>query len=121
MEQLPAELLDNHEPFYAMVELMGHARVVGLVTETKLAGAGFLQVDILDKDGKICFQRFISPQSVYQISPIGKEIALELSGRWDQSRIEVYDLPELRKKIFTELKQQQDAERVPWDPQDQPL
>jgi hypothetical protein len=114
----PTILESEPQPFYALIELMGHARVVGLVSETKLAGAGFLQVEILDKEGKIAFQRFIAPQAVYQISPIGREMAIELCGRWDQSRIETYDVPELREKIRAELKQQKEADRVPWDPPD---
>ena len=115
------ELLDSPQPFYAMIELMGHARVVGLVTETKLAGAGFLQVDILDPEGKISFQRYIAPQAVYQISPIGREMAIELCGRWDQSRIESYDVPELRLKIRAEL-EREIKDQTPFDePDDEPL
>jgi hypothetical protein len=84
METTELRELSENAPFYALIELMGHARVVGLVSETTLAGSGFLQVEILDKEGKIAFQRFISPQAVYQISSIGREMAIADHLRWKE-------------------------------------
>jgi hypothetical protein len=109
----------NRQPktFYAMIELMGHSTVAGLVTETQLAGAGFLQVDILDQDGNTRFQRFIAPQAVYGINPVDKEIAIELCQRGDYSRISAYDVPQIRRLI--QLEERERARML--DDEDTPL
>lgn len=70
---------------WCIVELFGHARCAGLVSERNIAGAGFIQVDVHDKTGaKVVFSRLLNPKSIYAINPVSKEIALvagEISDR----------------------------------------
>ena len=65
--------------FFALLELMGHQKMVGLVRETKLAGAGFLQVDSIDEEGKFTFSRYLGPSAIYAINPISKELVSGVS------------------------------------------
>jgi hypothetical protein len=90
--------------FFALVELMGHQKMVGLVRETKLAGAGFLQVDSLDTDGKFSFSRYLGPSAIYAINPISKELAQELAKTYQPAPVHEFDVPALRDKIRKELK-----------------
>jgi len=64
------------EPFatWAIVELMGHLRLAGYATETTIAGAGFIRVDVPGPDGETR-PKYCSPQSVYAITPCDEETA----------------------------------------------
>lgn len=60
-----------------IVELMGHRRLAGYVTEQTIAGAGFLRVEIPGigtEDGKVATQ-FYPPSSVYCLTPTTEPIA----------------------------------------------
>lgn len=60
---------------WAIIEQLGHKRIAGYVTDVVLAGAGFLRVDIPGGDGKMVATQFISPQTVYAITPTTEEVA----------------------------------------------
>jgi hypothetical protein len=62
------------QSFHAIVDLLGHRRLAGRVTEHVIAGAGFLRVDIPREDGSTV-TKFVSPKSVYELSPCTEEIA----------------------------------------------
>lgn len=60
-----------------IVELMGHRRLAGWVTEQTIAGAGFLRVDVPGigtDDGKVATQ-FFAPSSVYAMTPTTEAMA----------------------------------------------
>lgn len=59
---------------WAILELMGHRRVAGKVTEQEIAGANFIRIDVYGDDGAVATQ-FYSPQAVYAITPTTEEIA----------------------------------------------
>lgn len=63
------------EPFatWAIVELMGHLRLAGYASETTIAGAGFIRVDVPGPDGDTRATKYCSPQSVYAITPCDEE------------------------------------------------
>lgn len=81
---------------WALVELMGHSRIVGLVTEQTVAGSPMLRVDVPTPDGAgTKFTRFFSGNAIYGISPIEKPIALILAARQDAVPVKQYELPQL--------------------------
>ena len=59
---------------WAILELMGHRKLAGMVTEKEIAGQLFVRVDIFRKEGPIVTQ-FYSPGAVYCITPTTEEIA----------------------------------------------
>ena len=95
---------------WGLVELMGHQRIAGLVTETEIGGKTFLRVDVPDEKGETRFTRFYSPDAVYCISPTDKQIAIGIALRCDVAPVSIYDLAKLRddKKL--------NAEKVYTDP-----
>jgi hypothetical protein len=56
---------------WAIVELLGHRRVLGHLTEATIAGASFLRVETLDDPPIV---QFYAPGSVYCITPTTEEI-----------------------------------------------
>lgn len=62
---------------WAILELMGHQKMAGLVTEANVAGKGFLRIDVYDAAGEsVLFSRMVNPDSVYAINPVERSIAL---------------------------------------------
>lgn len=65
---------------WCILELMGHRRLAGLVTEVEIGGASFLRLDVPEKEdeGMVATQ-FYSPAAVYCITPMTEEIAREVA------------------------------------------
>ena len=60
------------KPFetWAIVELMGHRRVIGKISERTIGAATFLQVDILRPDGQgFISSQLYNPSAIYCITP----------------------------------------------------
>lgn len=63
---------------WAIVELMGHRRLGGYVSEQEIAGAAFLRIDVPgDQDAT----QFYSAGAVYCITPTTEDMARAASGR----------------------------------------
>lgn len=63
---------------WAILELMGHRRLAGKVTEAQVGGATMLRIDIPAKDSFRTTQ-FYSPSAVYCITPTSEAIAREVA------------------------------------------
>lgn len=80
---------------WAIVELMGHRRLAGKLTEQTIAGFGFLRLDIPGDDDKPPATQIFAPSSVYAITPCTEETArltatvsrVEPVSRWDIPRL----------------------------------
>ena len=80
---------------WALVELMGHQRIAGLVSEVNLAGRGFIRVDVPNQTGEILFSRFYSPDAIYCVSPTDRQIAIGLAIKCASRPVSIYDLSNL--------------------------
>jgi len=66
----PVETFDQ----WCLVELMGHRRVYGHVTEAKIAGAELLRVDVFSGDDLApTATQYYSPSALYALTPVGEE------------------------------------------------
>jgi hypothetical protein len=59
----------------AIIELMGHQRIAGHVTEIQMGGHSFLQVDVPETKSVPAFTRILSPSAIYAINPCTAEMA----------------------------------------------
>jgi hypothetical protein len=66
---------------WAILELMGHRRLGGRLSEATIAGAPFLRIDLPDPQdsGKVAATQFYSPSAVYAITPTTAEIACAIA------------------------------------------
>ena len=72
---------------WAILELMGHRRLAGYLTELQIAGAGFLRLDIPPIGDEQGATQFYAPSSVYAITPVTEEAAKAVA------LIHYYELP----------------------------
>jgi len=81
---------------WALVELMGHQRIAGLVSECSIGGAAMLRVDVPHLTGiGFAFTRFYAAAAVYCISPTDKQIAVGLAAKCSARPVNIYDLARL--------------------------
>lgn len=60
---------------WAIIELLGHRKLAGKVTEVQVAGKGFLQVDVVNGDKGFLRTDLINPDSIYAIHPCDEDLA----------------------------------------------
>jgi hypothetical protein len=60
---------------WAILELMGHRRLAGHVTEEQIAGALYLRIDIPAIGDEPAATQFYGPQAVYAITPCTEQTA----------------------------------------------
>lgn len=74
---------------WAILEILGHRRLAGRVSEVQVAGAGFLRIDIpVDPP----MSQLYSPGSVYAISPVAEEVARRVAARYAPTPIHRWEL-----------------------------
>ncbi len=77
---------------WAVLELMGHRKLAGKVTEAEIAGKGFLRLDVPGPAGAMVTQ-YYSPAAVYAITPATEELARALAKRYQPEPVSRYELP----------------------------
>jgi len=78
---------------WALVELFGHQKIVGHVTEQEIAGKGFIRVDVPDFNGEKSFTRFYGPDAIYSLNPVSEEVARGLLTRYRNAPVQAYEMP----------------------------
>lgn len=78
---------------WAILELMGHRRFAGKLTETEFAGGTFLRLDIPGPDGEPTATQLYSPASVYCITFTTEETARAVAQRSQPAPVQRWELP----------------------------
>ncbi len=76
---------------WALVELMGHQRIAGRVTEAEIGGSKFVRVDVPEQEGSQALTKFLGPASIYAITPMSEETARAVASRISSAPITAYD------------------------------
>lgn len=87
---------------WAIVELMGHRKIAGRVTEQIIAGVPLLRIDvptILASDTLPVlpgYTQFYGASSIYCLTPTTEQIALRFTAYKRERPIASYELPQLK-------------------------
>jgi hypothetical protein len=77
---------------WALIDLFGHSRIVGKVTEAQIGGGSFIRCDVPDANGETKFTRFFGPSAIYSISPITKQTAIGMAANIGAEPVQPYDI-----------------------------
>ena len=83
---------------WAIVELFGHSKIAGKVTEQQIAGGTFLRVDVPELDGAdgehptAGFTRFYGAGAIYSITPVDEDLARRAAEALRPRPVTVYGL-----------------------------
>lgn len=83
---------------WAMVELFGHTRIAGEVSEQTIAGGAMLRIDVPETDVSPAFSRIVHVNAVYAINPMTEEMARSIAGQLNIKPIQVWDIREYVEK-----------------------
>jgi hypothetical protein len=79
---------------YAILELMGHVRLAGKITEEQHFGRNLGRIDIPQEDGTFLTQ-FFSGDSIYRLTPCTEETARIIAKTSNSAPVKPWDLPKL--------------------------
>jgi hypothetical protein len=83
----------QHFEQWAIVDVMGHQRYIGLVTEQVIAGTGFIRIDVPGNDEVPAWTKIVGASSIYAITPVSEEIARGMAEVTRSRPIQSYELP----------------------------
>lgn len=81
------------EKCWAILELFGHTKTAGEISEQQIAGANFVRIDVPAESG--AHTRFYNPSAIYGITPVSEEIARELAQRHAPQPVQRFELRNL--------------------------
>lgn len=84
------------EPFWAIVEIMGHRRLAGQVSEQVVAGHAFVRVDVPASKRGEGFTQLFNGSSIYCITPTTAATARAAAESFSERPLVAYDLPATR-------------------------
>lgn len=83
---------DNKFEQWAIVELFGHQRIAGLVTEQTIGGCQFVRVDVPAVGGCPAYTKCYGQGAIYAINFVDRDIALAAAERMRTRPITPYDV-----------------------------
>ncbi|AWW31862.1 hypothetical protein DN752_17940 [Echinicola strongylocentroti] len=83
---------------YALIELFGHTRMAGKVTEQAIGGSNFIRVDVPETTHQGKFTRLLNPSAIYAINPITEEVAHNLANQFQVAPIDQWDIQDFIRK-----------------------
>jgi len=90
---------DNKFEAWAIIELFGHNKIAGKVTETTIGGGSFVRVDVPNTSTSPSFTRLLNPSAIYAINPVTEDVAKGYADRLNTKPIEAWDAREVLKRI----------------------
>lgn len=86
----------KNQECWAVVELMGHVRMAGLITEEEKFGCKMGRIDIPQADGSFVTQ-FFSGSSIYRLTPVSEEAARAVAIQNVVRPVHSWELPRITK------------------------
>ncbi len=84
---------------WAVVELFGHTKIAGEVSEKSLAGGAMLRIDVPEIPGNPAFTRFVNISAVYAINPVDPDTAKQAAASLMVKPIESWDIRKMLEKL----------------------
>ncbi len=98
---------------FCIVELFGHSRIAGRVSEQVIGGQGFVRVDVPACNGIPEFTRLFGPGAIYSITPVSEEIANQAAAAMQVRPVNVYlGLAALRPSLLPGASEEDDDDEL---------
>lgn len=81
---------------WVILELMGHRRLAGHLSEARIAGAPFLRLDVPapgDDPDAVTASQFYAPAAVYCVTPCDEGTARRVAGHAQPAPVSRWELP----------------------------
>jgi len=84
----------------AVVELFGHQRIAGKVTEQSIGVATFIRIDVPETTTQPKFTRIVNPSAIYAINPVTEEVMITMAQMITAKPIDAWDIREMQNKLL---------------------
>ncbi len=95
---------------WAILEVMGHVRLAGYVSEESIAGQAMIRIDVPARENVPEFTRYFGASSIYSLSPVTEEVARSVASRCDTVPVRSFDLSE---QLLAKYREQAQREALP--------
>lgn len=95
---------------WTVLEIMGHVRIAGHVTEETIAGVALLRIDVPAVEGHAAFTRFYHPNSLYSMCPTDEATARAVAESNRHPPIQSWEMPRPKAKPVTALADRSDRD-----------
>ena len=85
---------------FAIVELFGHTKMAGKVTEQSIGPATFVRVDVPETPSQPSFSRLLNPSAIYAINPVTEDVMLYMAENFSAKPIESWDIKRMHEKLL---------------------
>ncbi|MGI5288061.1 hypothetical protein ACQEVF_32615 [Nonomuraea polychroma] len=100
---------------WVILELMGHRRLAGRVTEVTIAGGAFLRIDIPRGDDRPPMTQYYAPGSVYALTPTTEALARRAAALFRPAPVSRWELASVAPVNYgDDLDEAADAEKGPF-------
>jgi hypothetical protein len=72
---------------WAILEIMGHERLAGRLTETTIAGVPMLRVEVPATEKLPGFARLLSGASIFSLTPVPQDVATLVAGQLQKTAV----------------------------------
>lgn len=87
--------MSEHFEEWAILELMGHRKMAGLVREIAVGGVSFIRIDVPAKEaGAWTATQYYNPTAVYCMTPVSEELARRVAQTYEPQPVTRYELPD---------------------------
>lgn len=104
---------DDKFEAWAIVEVFGHQKYAGKVTEATIGGCSFVRIDIPQVGNKQPFSKMFGNGAIYAITPVTEETARAIAGHLRQEPVTEWDVrqafPQLGQRTLDEFEEPEGA------------
>lgn len=97
---------------WALVELFGHTRIAGEVSEQSIAGGAMVRIDVPKTSKNDAFTRIVNVSAIYAINPMTEESARMIAENMSYAPIDMWDIQTYVKQAQIALKESTDAAKA---------
>jgi hypothetical protein len=90
------------QPTWAILELMGHRRLGGMVSEATIGGASMIRIDVPETPNQPAFTQYYGGSALYCLTPTTEEIATAVAERSVERPVSRYELKPLPAPVIRE-------------------
>lgn len=87
---------ENKFDAWCVIELFGHQKIAGHVTNENIGAHSFIRVDVPAVEGEQAFTRYFGAGAIYAVNPCTEEVARAAAQNLRATPIHYYDVPQLR-------------------------
>lgn len=80
------------DTFFALVELFGHQKIAGTVSDCTVGSASFVRVDVPAIGEREGFTRMFNPSAIYGINPVTEDTMLALASSLRSTPVVTWDV-----------------------------